>query len=237
MSERKPYILKLTGELFEKGNDHISFDRYDLVSKQILETRENTGAKFVIVVGAGNIIRGRDADSKVNPNEADNMGMLATMINGVGLRDALTRNGGKGVRLMTAVEIKGLAEPYIRLKAVSHLEKGYVVVIGFGLGRPGFSTDTAVAQYAGELECGLILKASTTDGVYDKDPKKHKDAKKYSELTFEKALKDDLKIMDANAFATSMRTGIPIFVFDVKDLNKMPRAIVEDYSFGTLIHK
>lgn len=237
MVERKHPILKLSGELFSEGDVNISFPRYDEVSKQILRIREKTGIAMAIVVGAGNIMRGRDADKNVDPNEADSMGMLATIMNGVALRDALVRNGADDTRLMSAVDVPGLAEPYRRMVAKHHLKKGQIIIIGGGLGRPGFSTDSAVAQYARELDSKIIFKASTVDGVYDSDPKKDKSAKRYEVLTYQEALLQQLGVMDNTAFAMCMNTNIPIFVFDIKDLDRLPDAIKGDHSFGTLVHK
>ncbi|MEK7470921.1 MAG: UMP kinase [Patescibacteria group bacterium] len=237
MPERKPVILKLSGELFEEESEHISFNRYDAVAGQILNIVRETKAKMALVVGGGNVFRGREANSRVDHNEADSMGMMATIINGIGLREALVRNGAEDTRLMSAVDIPGFAEPYIRLKGKNHLKNNRIIILVGGLGKPSFSTDSAVAQYADELGCGIIFKASTVDGVYDSDPHKNEKASKYSDVTFRKAMIEDLGVMDKTAFAMCERSGIPIFVFDIKNLAHLPKAIAGDYSFGTLIHK
>jgi uridylate kinase len=228
-------ILKLSGELFSDPNQHISFPQYDKVAKQLIEISKKTGIQLAVVVGGGNILRGREASLNVDHNEADSMGMLATIINGIGLREALLRNGNQDVRLMTAFNLPDVAEPYIRLKGRHHLDEGRIIILAGGLGKPNFSTDSAVAQYADELLCNIILKASTVDGVYDDDPKLNKSAKRFSTITYREALVRGLGIMDQTAFAMCMKSEIPIFVFDIKDLSKIPEIINGDRSFGTLI--
>lgn len=230
-------MLKLTGELFENEKEHISFEKYNLVAHQILQIVDKTKIQIAIVVGGGNIFRGREANSNVDHTEADSMGMISTVINGVGLREALVRNGAKDTRLMTAFNLPEFAEPYIRLKARHHLEMNRIVVIAGGLGIPNFSTDSAVAQYADELKCGIIFKASTVDGVYDSDPRKNPNAIRYQEITYKEAMDKDLGVMDKTAFAMCMKSEIPIFVFNVKDLDELPKVIEGSYSLGTLIHK
>ena len=231
----KRVILKLSGELFSDKEQNISFLQYDKVSKQLIEIIQKTKVEMAIVVGGGNIFRGREASSEVDHSEADHMGMLATVINGIGLKEALIRNGAKDPRLMTAVGIDAFAEPFIRNKGLHHLENGRIVIVAGGLGLPNFSTDSAVAQYADEFLCEIILKASTVNGVYDSDPKTNKDAKRYETITYQKAFDKNLKIMDQTAFAMCAKSKIPIFVFDIKDLNKIPDIINGDYSFGTLV--
>lgn len=228
-------ILKLSGELFADGSEHISFERYDVVAKQLIRIQELTKIQLAIVVGGGNIFRGREANEKVDHTEADSMGMLATIINGVALREAMVRNGANDTRLMTSVNLPQFAEPYIRIKGRHHLDNNRLVIIAGGLGMPNFSTDSAVAQYADELKCQMIFKASTVNGVYDSDPKKNVSAKRYSQITYRQALTERLGVMDATAFAMCEKSGIPIFVFDIKDLERLPDIIKGDYSFGTLI--
>jgi uridylate kinase len=230
-------ILKLSGELFSDPDQHISFPQYDRVAKQLTEISQKTSVQLAVVVGGGNILRGREASLNVDHNEADSMGMLATIINGVGLREALIRNGNKEVRLMTAFNLPDVAEPYIRLKGRHHLDEGRIIILAGGLGKPNFSTDSAVAQYADELLCDIILKASTVDGVYDDDPKQNKDAKRFSTITYRDALLKGLGIMDQTAFAMCTKSEIPIFVFNIKDLDNIPDIINGDFSFGTLITK
>jgi len=233
----KRIILKLTGELFEDGKTHISFEKYDEIAKKIIAVSKAAKVQMAIVVGGGNIFRGREAESNVDHTEADSMGMMATVINGVGLREALVRNGATDTRLMTAFNLPQFAEPFIRMKARHHLTQNRLVVLAGGLGQPNFSTDSAVAQYADELMCEMIFKASTVDGVYNSDPHKNLDAVKHSELTFDEAMTKNLKVMDKTAFAMCSNSGIPIFIFHSKDLEKLPLAVSGDFSFGTLIHK
>ncbi len=238
MPERdKRVILKLTGELFQDDKTHISFPRYDEIARKVINVSRAAHVQMAIVVGGGNIFRGREADSQVDHTEADSMGMMATVINGVGLREALTRNGAVDTRLMAAFNLPQFAEPFIRMKARHHLSENRLVVLAGGLGQPNFSTDSAVAQYADELLCEIIFKASTVDGVYDSDPHKNPNAVKHSELTFDEAMGRNLRVMDKTAFAMCSNSGIPIFVFHSDDLDKLPLAIQGDYSFGTLIHK
>lgn len=230
-----PLILKVSGELFATENENIDFSRYDDFAKQIIEIVETTGIQLAMVVGGGNIFRGRDRAGYVDSNEADSMGMLATIMNGVALREALVRNGAKNTRLMTAFHLPELAEPYIRLKGQWHLAQNRPVIIAGGLGMPGFSTDSAVAQYASELGCRMVLKASTVDGIYDSDPKVNPKAKKLNEISYTVALQKELKVMDPTAFAMCMRSKVPIFVFDIKDLHHLPEILDGNYSFGSLV--
>lgn len=231
----KRFILKVSGELFSKGSENIDFSRYDEVAKQIIEIVEATGIQLAMVVGGGNIFRGRERAGYVDSNEADSIGMLATVMNGIALREALVRNGAKNTRLMTAFHVPELAEPYIRLKGQWHLDQNRLIVLAGGLGRPGFSTDSAVAQYASELECKLVLKASTVDGIYDSDPKINPKANKLDRISYMYALQKELKVMDSTAFAMCMRSRIPIFVFDIKDLHRLPEILDGNYSFGSLV--
>lgn len=231
----KRAILKISGELFGDNENHIDFEKYNNVARQLIDIQNKTNIELALVVGGGNIFRGRQAESMVDSNEADSMGMLATMINGIGLREALVRNGKPDTRLMTSVAIPGFAEPYIRNKGRHHLNNNRMVIIAGGLGMPGFSTDSAVAQYASELQCEIIFKASTVDGVYNCDPRKNKDAKRYTNITHQQAVDERLKVMDSTAFTITEQSNIPIFVFDISDLYRLPEVIAGDYSFGTLI--
>jgi uridylate kinase len=228
-------ILKLSGDIFEIDGNHISFEQYDKVAKQLISIHKQAKIQLAMVVGGGNIFRGRQANNYVDHTEADSMGMLGTIINGIGLREAMIRNGALDTRLMTTINIYQMAEPYIRAKGRYHLDHNRLIIIAGGLGMPNFSTDSAVAQYADELECRIIFKASTVNGVYDSDPKKNNGAKKYSRLTFQEALDQRLEIMDRTAFAMCEKSGIPIFVFNIKELHRLTDAINGDYSFGTLI--
>jgi uridylate kinase len=236
-SKMKRVILKLSGEIFKDKDGNVSFPQYDFVSRQLIKIAKTTKVELAVVVGGGNIFRGREANSEIDHNEADTMGMLATVINGVGLREALVRNSSKNARLMTAFDLIAFAEPYIRLKGRHHLDEGRIIILAGGLGKPNFSTDSAVAQYADELGCEIILKASTVDGVYDSDPRKNTRAKRLTSITYREALIKDLNVMDQTAFAMCMKSNIPIFVFDIKDLDKIQKVFEGDYSLGTLVSK
>lgn len=235
MAKVERVILKLSGELFQQGSEHLNFGRYDAVAKQLIEARDRTKVQLAMVVGGGNVFRGRQADSEVDPNEADSMGMMATIMNGIALREALVRNGAEDTRLMTAISMPEVAEPYIRAKGRHHLAEDRMVIIAGGLGKPGFSTDSAVAQYASELQCEMILKASTVDGIYDSDPRKNPNAKKYDEITYRQALDQNLEVMDRTAFVMCERSNIPILVFNIADLHRLPEIIDGNYSIGTLV--
>ncbi|HSX39060.1 MAG TPA: uridine monophosphate kinase [Candidatus Saccharimonadales bacterium] len=231
----KRLILKVSGELFSSRGKNIDFQKYNKFAKQILKIVKSTEIQLAMVVGGGNIFRGREKSEDVDAAEADSMGMLATVMNGIALREALIRQGATDTRLMTAFHLPEFAEPYIRLKAKHHLNNNRLVILAGGLGKPSFSTDSAVAQYANELNCSLVLKASTVDGVYDTDPKKNQKAKKLPTITFQDALEKRLKVMDSTAFAMCMISEIPIFVFDIRDLDRIPDIVNEDFSFGSLI--
>jgi len=234
-TEPKRLILKVSGELFSTDENHISFQKYNDVARQLISIVKATGIQLAMVVGGGNIFRGRERSHEVDSAEADSMGMLATVINGVALREALVRQGAEDTRLMTAFHLPDFAEPYIRLKARHHLDNHRMVILSGGLGKPNFSTDSAVAQYANELKCSMVLKASTVDGVYDKDPKQHKGAVKLDKVTFREALEKRLMVMDPTAFAMCMLSEIPIFIFNIHDLEKIPDIVRGDFSFGSLI--
>lgn len=235
MTDIKRAILKLSGELFRSDSENISFEQYDNVAKQLINIQNQIKIQLVIVVGGGNIFRGRQANKSVDHNEADSMGMMSTIINGIGLREALVRNGAPDTRLMTSISIPQIAEPYIRTKGRHHLNHDRLVIISGGLGIPNFSTDSAVAQFASELQCEIILKASTVDGVYDSDPRNNPNAKKYASLTYQEALDQRLDVMDRTAFAMCEKSKIPIFIFDIKDLHRLPEVIDGDYSIGTIV--
>jgi uridylate kinase len=236
-TEKERVILKLSGELFGKNGDNIDFQKYNSVSLRLIKIWDDSRAQIAIVVGGGNIFRGREANSQVDSTEADSMGMLATVMNGIGLREALVRNGAVETRLMTAFPIPGMAEPYIKHRARHHLDKDRIIIISGGLGMPGFSTDSAVAQYAQELRCRMVLKASTVDGVYDSDPRQNPSAQKYSRVSFDEVITNKIQVMDPTAFTMCQRSNIPIFVFNISDLDKTPEAIAGDYSFGTIIRR
>lgn len=209
----KRVLLKLSGESLA-GNEKHGID-FDTVLKfcEPVKKLVDMGVEVAIVVGGGNFWRGRSS-GQMDRTRADHMGMLATVINALGVADALEQFDLQ-VRVQTAISMQQVAEPYIRNRAVRHLEKGRVVVFGCGTGNPFFSTDTAAALRAAEIEADIILKATMVDGVYDSDPKKNPDAKKFKTLTFQEVLNQNLGVMDSTAAAICKDNNIPIIVFSL----------------------
>ena len=230
----KRILLKLSGEALsgEKGTG-IDFDYVLRVSKTIKECVD-LGAQITIVVGGGNYWRGR-SNQHMDRTRADHIGMLATAMNALTLLDGLSQVG-VDARVQTAIEMRQVAELYIRNRAVRHLEKGRVVIFGCATGNPFFSTDTAAALRAAEVDADIIFKATNVDGVYTADPKKDPNAKKYTELNFIDVLKDELKVMDLPAAAMCNDNDIPILVFDLSDPENIKRALVGE-KIGTIVKK
>ena len=219
----KRVLLKLSGEAMAgEAKTGLDFDTVLSVCAAVKECRD-AGAEIAIVVGGGNFWRGRSS-GKMDRTRADHMGMLATTINSLALADALEQLGCE-VRVQTAIAMNEIAEPYIRNRAVRHLEKGRVVVFGCGTGNPFFSTDTAAALRAAEIEADIILKASMVDGVYDSDPKTNPNAVKYDELSFTDVLNKELKVMDSTAASLCRDNHLPILVFNLEDPQNIIRAI------------
>lgn len=238
-SRRSPYkraLLKITGEaLSASGSSGRPFDSEALarLSREIILGKE-LGVDIAIVVGGGNILRGSVVSSAgADRVSADYMGMLATIINGMALQETLERLGCS-TRLMTSIDIHQLAEPYVRRRALRHLEKGRVTIFAGGTGNPYFTTDTAASLRAMEIGADLILKATKVDGVYDADPMTHPGARRYDRLRFIDALKDDLKIMDAAAISLCMENDIPILVFNMTIAGNIRKALAGE-SVGTVI--
>jgi uridylate kinase len=193
------------------------------------------GVQVGVVVGGGNIFRGTSPQaSGMDRSSADNMGMLATVINALALQDACEKRGLQ-TRVQSAVSMQELAEPYIRRRAIRHLEKGRLVIFAAGLGAPYFSTDTAAAQRALEIGAEAILKGTKVDGVYDKDPALHPDAVRYDSLTHFEALNRGLKVMDATAISLCLDNGLPIIVFELLQEGNI-RRVVSGEPIGTLVH-
>jgi uridylate kinase len=230
----KRVLLKLTGELFaENHNKGINFAAYENIASQLIRIWKKTKIDLAIVVGGGNIFRGREKAVDVDQATADYMGMLATVINGMALQEALERLGAP-TRMMTAFEINSVAEPYIRRRAIRHLEKGRIVILTAGTGHPFFTTDSGAALRAIEMHCDVILKASPVDGIYTKDPRQNKDAKLYKKLTYQEALEKHLEVMDATAFAMCQKHNMPIIVFNIGKLHKLEN-ILQGKKIGTLV--
>ena len=221
----KRIVLKLSGEAM-MGN--LGFGIDPKVNKSIASEVQDAykeGVQVAVVIGGGNIFRGLKASSEgMDRSTADYMGMLATMLNGLALQDALEKLGVH-TRVLTAIEMKELAEPYIRRRAVRHLQKGRVVIFVCGTGNPYFTTDTAAALRAIEIGADIIMKATKVDGVYSSDPVKHKNAKKYAHLDYMEVLKKKLKVMDSTAVSLCMDNDLPIVVFNLKKKGNIKRAI------------
>ncbi|MCI9115339.1 MAG: UMP kinase [Acutalibacter sp.] len=228
----KRILLKLSGEALAGSLGHgIDFDTVMEICRPIKEVVE-LGAQVAIVVGGGNFWRGRSSGS-MDRTRADHMGMLATVINALGVADGLEQ-AGLDVRVQTAIAMQEVAEPYIRNRAVRHLEKGRVVVFGCGTGNPFFSTDTGAALRGAEIEADVILKATMVDGVYDSDPKKNPEAKKYDTLSYMDVLSRNLGVMDMTAASFCKDRGIPFLVFSMEDPQNIVRA-AKGEKVGTLV--
>ena len=228
----KRVLLKLSGEAMagEQGSG-LDFDTVLRVCENVKECADR-GVQIAIVVGGGNFWRGRSG-GKMDRTRADHMGMLATTINALALADALEQLGCD-VRVQTAIAMNQVAEPYIRYRAVRHLEKGRIVIFGCGTGNPFFSTDTAAALRAAEIEADIIFKASMVDGVYDSDPKKNPDAVKFDELSYMDVLDKDLKVMDSTAATLCRDNHLPLLVFNLNDPHNIVRAIGGE-PIGTIV--
>lgn len=228
----KRVLIKVSGEAMA-GEQHFGLD-FETVLKICESIKECValGAEVAIVVGGGNFWRGRTS-GKMDRTRADHMGMLATVINALALGDAL-EHLGVDVRVQTAISMQQVAEPYIRNKAVRHLEKGRVVVFGCGTGNPFFSTDTAASLRAAEIDADIIFKATNVDGVYDSDPKTNPDCKKYDELKYIDVLSQGLHVMDSTAASLCMDNNIPILVFNLNDPKNIVRAICGE-TIGTIV--
>ena len=232
MAKYKRILLKLSGEaLAGEKPMGLDFDTVLTVCRSIKKVVDE-GVEVCIVVGGGNFWRGRTGGS-MDRTRADHMGMLATTINSLGLCDALEQLGCD-VRVQTAIAMNQVAEPYIRNRAVRHLEKGRVVIFGCGTGNPFFSTDTAAALRAAEMDADIIFKASMVDGIYDSDPHKNPDAVKFDKLSYLDVLNKDLKVMDSTAATLCMDNNIPILVFNMRDPENIVRA-VRGENIGTIV--
>lgn len=228
----KRVMLKLSGEALAGENGFgIDFNVATRIAKEIKELVD-LGVEVGAVVGGGNIWRGREG-AGMDRTTADYMGMLATSINALALQDSLEGIGVK-TRVQTAIEMKEIAEPFIRRRAMRHLEKGRVVIFGAGTGNPYFSTDTTAALRAAEIEAEVILLAKKVDGVYDKDPNKHDDAKKYDKLSYIDVLEQGLQVMDSTATTLCMDNEIPIIVFALDEEGNIKRAIMGE-EIGTTV--
>jgi uridylate kinase len=230
----KRILLKLSGEALQGEEPYgISPSVLETVSEEIKDVYA-LGVETAVVIGGGNIFRGvAGASTGMDRSTADSMGMLATVINALALQDFLERRGIM-TRVQTALEIKQVAEPYIRRRAIRHLEKGRVVILAAGTGNPFFTTDTAATLRALEIGAEVILKATKVDGVYDRDPMRYENAVKFKELSYMEVLKRELKVMDATAISLCMEGDIPIVVFNLFEHGNIKRIVVGE-EIGTTL--
>ena len=233
----KRLLLKISGEALQNRDQGLNHDPTILNSvanqfKKLLDS----GAEIAVVVGGGNIFRGLDGvSSGTDRTTGDYMGMLATVINAMAIQSAL-ENKGIQTRVMTAITMPSLAEPFIRRRAIRHLEKGRVVIFGAGTGNPYFTTDSAAALRASEINADVLMKATKVDGIYTSDPKKDSGATRYETITYKEALSQQLGIMDAAAFSLCMENEIPIIVFDFFAENSMVN-IYKGEKLGTIVNR
>ena len=230
-------LLKLSGDSFARlGERGISMDEVVHIARQTVQAASR-GVQVAVVIGGGNILRGASftaGNTGVQEATAHSMGMLATVINGLALQDALESVGAQ-TRLMTAIRMEGVAEPYIRRRAKRHLEKGRIVILAAGTGSPFVTTDTAAAQRSLELEADILMKATRVDGVYSDDPEKNPHAILYRELTYQQVREQNLRVMDATAISQCMEHAMPILVFNYRKEGNIERAVAGE-KIGTIIH-
>jgi uridylate kinase len=227
-------LLKLSGEaLGTEGGYGINAEALAQIATQLKEVRD-LGVEVVIVIGGGNIFRGLQGSQKgIERVTGDYMGMLATVINALALQDALEKQGAE-TRVMSALNVAQVAEPFIRRRAVRHLQKGRIVIFAAGTGNPFFSTDTAAALRAAEINAEVILKATKVDGIYDSDPKKNPDAKRFDRISYLEAVQRQLKVMDMTAFTLCMDNKMPIIVFNLFDEHNIRRVVLGE-NIGTVV--
>ena len=231
----KRILLKLSGEaLMGEKNYGIDSNLLEKYSNQVKKLHDNK-IEIAIVIGGGNIYRGIQAEeSGINRVQGDYMGMLATLINSMALQSHLEKLGCD-TRLMSGFNVDQVCEPFIRRRAIRHLDKGRIVIFGAGLGKPYFTTDSTASLRAIEIEADIVLKGTRVDGVYDSDPEKVKEAKKYSQLSFSEAYEKNLNIMDMTAFTLCKENNLPIIVFDMNKPGNLIK-LVEGEKIGTLIY-
>jgi len=228
-------ILKISGESFAKAGEHgIDPDELALMADQIVDAAA-CGTEIAVVVGGGNMIRGGNLAKQlgINQSSADYMGMLGTVINGMAMKEAIELRG-RACRLMSAIDIPAVAEPFIRARALRHFEKNRVLILAAGTGNPFFTTDTCAALRGAELGADIVLKATKVDGVYSADPRKNPDATRYDTLTFAEAVDKQLGVMDLTALTMCMERALPVMVFDFKVKGNI-RRVVTGENVGTLV--
>ena len=231
----KRILLKLSGEALQGSSKSTNIDK--AVMEQYCEeikTLVDEGVQIAIVIGGGNIFRGGQAESLgIDRVQGDYMGMLATVINAMALQSSLERHG-MYTRLMAGIKMEQVCEPFIRRRAIRHLEKGRIVIFGAGIGNPYFTTDSTASLRAVEVQASVVLKGTRVDGVYTKDPEKFPDAVRYSKLSFQEAYEKNLNIMDMTAFTLCMENNLPIIVFDMNKKGNLLK-VVNGEEAGTLI--
>jgi len=232
----KRILLKISGEaLMGEGSYGISVDMIRFVASEIKTVHER-GVQLALVIGAGNIFRGvAGAAHGMDRGAADNMGMLATVINALAMQDGLEK-AGIPARVMSAISMRNVCEPYVRTRALEHLEQGRVVLFAAGTGNPFFTTDTAGVLRALEVKADVIMKATRVDGVYDRDPEKDLNAVRFDRLSYTRVLQDELRVMDAAGISLARDNDLPIFVFDLKQPGNIARAAAGE-NIGTLIYE
>jgi uridylate kinase len=230
----KRVLLKLSGEVLAGKQDFgIDPNRASILAQEIKSVHD-LGVGIGVVIGAGNIFRGINAaDRGMDRVTGDYLGMLATIMNSIAMQDALEKIDCD-TRTLSAISVNKISEPYIRRRAIRHLEKGRIVIIAGGTGNPYFSTDTAAALRATELGAEIVLKGTKVDGIYDTDPVKHRDAKKYNKITYKKVLEDNLRVMDMTAITLCLENSLPIKVFNINNTGDLKKIILGS-NIGTLV--
>lgn len=230
----KRILLKLGGESLLGSREFGIDPKAALSVAQEIKSLSETGTQVAVSIGAGNLFRGISAAANgIDRATADYMGMLATVMNALALQDAVEKIGVPS-RVLSGLDMPAVAEPYIRRRAIRHLDKGRVVILAGGSGNPYFTTDTSAALRALEMDCEVILKATKVDGIYNQDPLKYPGAKKYAQLTYMDALKDRLEVMDTSAFALCMDNNLPIIVFNFFEKNNSKRVVMGE-KIGTIV--
>jgi len=229
-------LLKISGEgLCKPGVGGIDPEEVDFLAAETSAVHK-LGVQVVLVIGGGNLVRGSEfAKEGLNKATADHMGMIATVINALALQDALERHYGVDTRVMTAIPMANVAEPYIRRRCIRHLEKGRLVILAAGTGNPYFTTDTAAALRACETGCEVLLKATKVDGVFSADPNTVPDAEKYDELSYMRVLNQRLRVMDSTAITMCMENNLPIVVFNLKKPGNIKR-VISGEKVGTIVN-
>lgn len=232
----KRILLKLSGEVLAGDRQFgLDFRAINRICEEIAQVAAE-GMQVGLVVGGGNFLRGREAvEEGVERSQADYMGMLGTVINALALQDVLERKKHIPTRALSAIEMRQIAEPYIRRRAIRHIEKNRVVIFAAGTGSPFFSTDTTSALRAAEINADCLVKATKVDGIYDKDPNKFADAVKYDKITYMEALQKQIAVMDAAAFSLCMENNIPIAVLNVLKPGTLRNFLIEGQNIGTIV--